>query len=158
MRPIWFFAVPRIWEKLKAAIEIGIDAETDAKRRQAIEWALDVGRRMVAAEQAGEEPSAELAAEHAKAEETVLSSLRERVGFDQSAGRTSAPLPVAQETIEFFHALGVPLAEVWGMSETTGVGTCNPPDRIRIGTVGPAAPGVELKLADDGEVLCAAAR
>ena len=55
--------------------------------------------------------------------------------------------------IEFFHAIGVPLAELWGMSETTGYGTCNPPDRIKIGTVGPVSPGVEIKLADDGEVL-----
>jgi long-subunit acyl-CoA synthetase (AMP-forming) len=55
--------------------------------------------------------------------------------------------------IEFFHALGIPLAELWGMSETTGAGTCNPPERIKIGTVGPAAPGVEIKLAEDGEVM-----
>jgi long-subunit acyl-CoA synthetase (AMP-forming) len=55
--------------------------------------------------------------------------------------------------IEFFHALGIPLAELWGMSETTGAGTCNPPDRIKIGTVGPPAPNVEIKLAEDGEVM-----
>jgi len=55
--------------------------------------------------------------------------------------------------IEFFHALGIPLAELWGMSETTGAGCCNPPDKIKIGTVGPPAPGCEVKLADDGEVL-----
>ena len=61
--------------------------------------------------------------------------------------------PTPREVIEFFHAIGVPLAELWGMSETTGYGTCNPPDRIKIGTVGPVSPGVEIKLADDGEVL-----
>jgi long-chain acyl-CoA synthetase len=55
--------------------------------------------------------------------------------------------------IEFFHALGVPLAELWGMSETTGAGTCNPPEKVKIGTVGPAAPGIEIKLAEDGELL-----
>ena len=55
--------------------------------------------------------------------------------------------------IEFFHAMGVPLAELWGMSETSGAGTVNPPGRIKIGTVGPAAPGIEVKLAEDGEVL-----
>ena len=55
--------------------------------------------------------------------------------------------------IEFFHALGIPLAELWGMSETTGAGTCNPPERIKIGTIGPPAPNVEIKLADDGEIL-----
>jgi long-subunit acyl-CoA synthetase (AMP-forming) len=153
VRPIWFFAVPRVWEKLKAAMEIGIGAEDDANRRQAIEWALGVGRRMVATEQAGEEPSAELAAEHAKAEEMVLAGLRERVGFDQLRWAHAGAAPCPRETIEFFHAIGVPLAELWGLSESTGAGTCNPPDRIKIGSVGPAAPGAELKLADDGEVL-----
>ncbi|MFL5872191.1 MAG: AMP-dependent synthetase/ligase [Solirubrobacterales bacterium] len=153
VRPIWFFAVPRVWEKLKAAMEIGIGAEADPNRRQAIEWALDVGRRMVAAEQAGEEPSEELAAEHAKAEETALSSLRERVGFDQLSWAHVGAAPCPRETIEFFHAIGVPLAELWGLSESTGAGTCNPPERIKIGTVGPPAPGAELRIAEDGEVL-----
>ena len=55
--------------------------------------------------------------------------------------------------IEFFHAIGVPVAELWGMSETCGYGTCNPPGRIKIGTVGPASPGAEITLAEDGEVL-----
>jgi long-subunit acyl-CoA synthetase (AMP-forming) len=153
VRPVWFFAVPRVWEKLKAAMEIGIEAEPDAERRQAVEWALGVGRRMLAAEQAGEEPSAELVAEHAKAEVTVLASLRERVGFDQLRWAHAGAAPCPRETIEFFHAIGVPLAELWGLSESTGTGTCNPPERIKIGTVGLAAPGAELKLADDGEVL-----
>jgi long-subunit acyl-CoA synthetase (AMP-forming) len=61
--------------------------------------------------------------------------------------------PTAPEVIEFFHALGIPLAELWGMSETTGAGTCNPPERIKIGTIGPPAPGVEIKLAEDGEIM-----
>ncbi|HEU4737917.1 MAG TPA: long-chain fatty acid--CoA ligase [Solirubrobacterales bacterium] len=152
VRPVWFFAVPRVWEKLKAAMEIGIGAEPDENRRQAIEWALEVGQRMVAAEQAGEEPSAELAAEHAKAEQ-VLGALRERIGFDQLSWAHVGAAPCPQETIEFFHAIGVPLAELWGLSESTGAGTCNPPERIKIGTVGPAAPGAELKIAEDGEVL-----
>jgi len=63
----------------------------------------------------------------------------------------AAPTPT--EVIEFFHALGVPLAELWGMSETTGAGCCNPPDHIKIGTVGPPAPDCEVTLAEDGEVL-----
>ena len=63
----------------------------------------------------------------------------------------AAPTPV--EVLEFFHAIGLPLAELWGMSETCGAGTVNPRDRIKLGTVGPAAPGVQVKLADDGEVL-----
>ncbi len=153
VRPTWFFAVPRVWEKLKAAMEIGIGAEPDENRRQAVEWALGVGKRKVEAEQSGAELPPELAAEYAKADELVLSKLRERIGLDQILFANVGAAPTPPEVIEFFHAIGVPLSEVWGLSESSGVGTCNPPERIKIGTVGPPKPGVELKLAEDGEVL-----
>jgi long-chain acyl-CoA synthetase len=153
VRPHWFFAVPRVWEKLKAALEIGIAADPDAERQQAVEWALEVGRRKVEAEQTGGEVPADLATEHARAEEQVLAELRQRVGLDQLLIANVGAAPTPRETIEFFLAMGVPLAELWGLSETTGVGSCNLPGAIRLGTVGPAAPGVELKLAEDGEVL-----
>jgi len=153
VRPHWFFAVPRVWEKLKAALEIGIAADPDPERQQAVEWALEVGRRKVEAEQGGGEVPADLAAEHARAEEQVLAELRRRVGLDQLLIANVGAAPTPRETIEFFLAMGVPLAELWGLSETTGVGSCNLPGAIRLGTVGPAAPGVELKLAEDGEVL-----
>jgi long-subunit acyl-CoA synthetase (AMP-forming) len=153
VRPHWFFAVPRVWEKLKAAMEIGIAADPDPERQQAVEEALEVGRRRLEVEQAGEEMPADLAAEHARAEARVLGELRQRVGLDQLIQANVGAAPTPRETIEFFLAMGVPLSELWGLSETTGVGSVNPPGAIRVGTVGPAAPGVELKLAEDGEVL-----
>jgi long-chain acyl-CoA synthetase len=153
VRPTWFFAVPRIWEKLKAAIEAGLEAEQDEERKQATRWALDVGLRKVKLEQAGEPVPDDLQAEHAKADELVLSKMRKLLGLDQIESVNVGAAPTPREVIEFFHAIGVPLAELWGMSETTGYGTCNPPDKIKIGTVGPVSPGVEIKLADDGEVL-----
>jgi len=153
VRPTWFFAVPRVWEKLKAAMEIGIGAEPDENRKKAVEWALDVGGRRVEAEQGWGGVPAELAAEYAKADELVLSKLRERVGLDQVEAVHVGAAPTPREVIEFFHAIGIPLAELWGLSESCASGTCNPLERIKIGTVGPAAPGVEMKLAEDGEVL-----
>jgi long-subunit acyl-CoA synthetase (AMP-forming) len=153
VRPTWFFAVPRVWEKLKAAIEAGVAAEQDAAKKQATEWALGVGLKKVRAEQAGEAVPDELAGEHAKADELVLSKIRARLGLDQVESVNVGAAPTPREVIEFFHAIGVPLAELWGMSETSGYGACNPPERIRIGTVGPPAPGAEIRLADDGEVL-----
>ncbi len=153
VKPSWFFAVPRIWEKLKAAIEASVEAEQDEAKKQATQWALGVGLRKVRAEQAGEPVDEELAAEHAKADELVLSKIRTRLGLDQVESVNVGAAPTPREVIEFFHAIGIPLAELWGMSETTGYGTCNPPGRIKIGTVGPPAPGAEVKLADDGEVL-----
>jgi long-subunit acyl-CoA synthetase (AMP-forming) len=153
VHPTWFFAVPRIWEKLKAAIEAGIEAEQDEERKQATRWALDVALRKVKLEQEGEPIPDDLAADFAKADGQVLSKLRGMLGLDQVESVNVGAAPTPREVIEFFHAIGVPLAELWGMSETTGYGTCNPPDKIKIGTVGPASPGVEIKLADDGEVL-----
>src|SRR3712207_2056412 len=83
----------------------------------------------------------------------VLSKIRERLGLDQLEALNVGAAPTPREVIAFFHALGLPLAELWGMSETCGAGTCNRPDHIKIGTVGPASPGVEVKLAEDGELL-----
>jgi long-chain acyl-CoA synthetase len=153
VKPTWFFAVPRIWEKLKAAIEAGVAAEQDAAKKQATEWALGVGLKKVRAEQAGEEVPEELAQEYAKADELVLSKIRARLGLDQIESVNVGAAPTPREVIEFFHAIGVPVAELWGMSESCGYGACNPPNRIKIGTVGPPSPGVEMKLADDSELL-----
>ncbi len=153
VRPTFFFAVPRIWEKLKAALEIGFEQEQDPIRRRAVEVAVDVGRRRTEAGQETGHVPEELELEFSRSDAAVLSGIRKRLGFDQLEFVSVAAAPCPREVIEFFHALGIPLAELWGMSETSGVGTCNPPDGIRIGTVGPPTPGVELKLADDGEIL-----
>jgi long-subunit acyl-CoA synthetase (AMP-forming) len=153
VRPTWFFAVPRIWEKLKAALEAGMAAEQDEERKKATQWAFDVGLRKVQLEQAGEEVPQELLEEYAKADEMVLSKVRSMLGLDELESLNVGAAPTPREVIEFFHALGLPLAELWGMSETTGAGSCNPPGKVKIGTVGPPAPGIEIKLADDGEVL-----
>lgn len=153
VRPTWFFAVPRIFEKLKAAFEAGVEAEEDEQKKTATKWAIGVGAKRVELEQAGEEIPSDLAEEHAKADAAVLSKIREKLGFDQLEALNVGAAPTPREVIAFYHALGLPLAELWGMSETCGAGTCNPPDKIKIGTVGPPSPGMEIKLAEDGEVL-----
>src|SRR3954454_18286574 len=153
VRPTWFFSVPRIYEKLKAALEAGIEAEEDEQRKKATKWALDVALQKVKLEQAGEPVPPELAEQHALADAEVLSKIRGLLGLDELESLNVGAAPTPREVIEFFHALGLPLAELWGMSETCGAGTCNPPEKVKIGTVGPPAPGIELQLADDGEVL-----
>jgi long-chain acyl-CoA synthetase len=153
VRPTWFFAVPRIWEKLKAGLEAMIESEQDPERKRALQWALDVGHRKVRLEQAAEPVPDELAEEHRNADEQVLAKLRRQLGLDQLeavyVGAAPTPIPV----LEFFHALGVPVAELWGLSESTGSGAVNLPGSVKIGSVGQVTPGMELKLADDGEVL-----
>jgi long-subunit acyl-CoA synthetase (AMP-forming) len=153
VRPQWFFSVPRIFEKLKAAIEAGVEHEQDAQKKQATQWALSVGMKKVKAVQAGEEVSAELAAEYEKADAMVLSKIREKLGLDQLEALNVGAAPTPREVIEFYHSIGLPLAELWGMSETCGAGACNRPEHIKIGTVGQTAPGGEIKLDEDGEVL-----
>jgi long-chain acyl-CoA synthetase len=153
VRPTVFGAVPRIWEKLKAGLEAAFDAEPDEARRQAVGWALDVGRRRVRAEQAGDPVDEELAAESARAQELVCAPLRERLGLDRVEHFVVGAAPTPPDVLEFFLALGIPICELWGLSETSCVATINPPDGIRIGTVGPPLPGVELRIADDGEIF-----
>ncbi len=153
VRPQWFFSVPRIFEKLKSAIEAGIAADEDEQRRKALREAIELGLRKVRAEQAGEELPDEMAERWRQADEQLLSKIRERLGFDELEALNVGAAPTPREVVEFYHAIGLPLAELWGMSETCGAGTCNRPEHIKIGTVGPAAPGVEIKLGEDGEVL-----
>ena len=152
VRPTWFFAVPRIWEKLKSGLEQSIAAWPE-EQRAATERALAGALRKVRLEQRGEPVPADLAARVAKADEAIFAKLREHLGLDRVEACNVGAAPTAPEVIEFFHALGIPLSELWGMSETTGAGTCNPPDRIKIGTIGPPAPGVDIKLAEDGEIM-----
>jgi long-subunit acyl-CoA synthetase (AMP-forming) len=153
VRPSWFFAVPRIWEKLKAGLEAMIHAEQDAERKRALTWAVELGHQKVRLEQSGKEVPAELAQEHAKADELVLSKLREQLGLDQLEAVYVGAAPTPLAVLEFFHAIGVPVAELWGLSESCGSGTVNLPHAIKLGTVGQVAPNMELKLAGDGEVL-----
>jgi len=152
VRPSWFFAVPRIWEKLKAGLETMIAGQPDEQAR-VTQAAIDAAVRKVRLEQAGEPVPPELAEEVAKADAEIFSGLRSMLGLDQVEAINVGAAPTPVEVLEFFHAIGLPLAELWGMSETCGAGSVNPPGRIKIGTVGPAAPGVELKLDTDGEVL-----
>jgi len=152
VRPSWFFAVPRIWEKLKAGLEAmvaGQPEEQRAKTQAAVRDALE----KVRLEQAGKEVPADLAARVAEADREIFAGLRSMLGLDQVKAIHVGAAPTPVEVLEFFHAIGLPLAELWGMSETCGAGAANPPERIKIGTVGPPAPGVEIKLDEDGEVL-----
>ncbi len=152
VRPSWFFAVPRIWEKLKAGMEAMIAGQPE-ERRQELQTAIEAGVRKVRLEQAGEPVPDELAEQVAKADAEIFAGLREMLGLDQVEAINVGAAPTPVEVLEFFHAIGLPLAELWGMSETCGAGSVNPKEKIKLGTVGPAAPGVELKLDDDGEVL-----
>jgi long-chain acyl-CoA synthetase len=152
VKPTWFFAVPRIWEKLKAGLEANMAKLPDEQRVPA-QKGVEAALQKVRLDQAGKEVPEELAAAVAQADEQLFSKLREGLGLDEINGVHVGAAPTPIEVLEFFHAIGIEVGELWGMSETCGVATCNPPDRVRLGTVGPPVPGIEIKLADDGEVL-----
>jgi long-subunit acyl-CoA synthetase (AMP-forming) len=152
-RPTMFGSVPRVWEKLKAALEAGFAAEQDESRRAAIAQALEAGVRKVRLEQAREPVPDELSAACERAEASVFSPLRARLGFDRCESYIIGAAPAPLEVFEFFAAIGIPIREVWGMSELSCVATLVPREDIRFGTVGKALPGIELRIADDGELL-----
>ena len=152
VRPTWFFAVPRVWEKLKAGLETMLDSLPDEQKEPA-QKGLQAAIARVRAEQAGEEVPAEIAAAAAKMEEQMFGGLRTHLGLDEVIAVNVGAAPTPVEVLEFFHAIGIPVAELWGMSETCGGATVNPPDKVKIGTVGPPLPGVEIRLAEDGEVM-----
>jgi long-subunit acyl-CoA synthetase (AMP-forming) len=152
VHPTWFFAVPRIWEKLKAGLETMQAAQPEEQRRP-IQDAMNASLERVRLRQRGEPVPAELEAKVAEADANMFSKLRAMLGLDQLIAVNVGAAPTPVEVLEFFHALGIELAELWGMSETCGAGTSNRPGEVKIGTVGPAHPGVELKIADDGELL-----
>ena len=152
VNPTWFFAVPRIFEKLKAGIEAML-ANLPDEQREPAQKGLQAAIAKVRAEQAGEEVPAEVAKAAEEADEQLFSRLRPQLGLDEALAVNAGAAPTPLEVLEFFHAIGIPVGELWGMSETCGLGTINPPDKIKLGTVGPPTPGIEIKLDDDGEVL-----
>ncbi len=153
VRPTIWGAVPRVWEKLKAGIEFAVGHETDEAKRQALQWAMSVAAKRAATLLAGDAMSGELAAEWAKADELVLSKLRERLGFGELRWGVSGAAPIPKETLAFFLGLGIPIAEVWGMSELSCVASVSHPRDARLGTVGKLLPGLGGRIADDGEFL-----
>jgi long-subunit acyl-CoA synthetase (AMP-forming) len=152
-RPTFWGGVPRVWEKLQAALQAGIEAEPDDARRAATQRAIELGLCKVRAEQAGEPVSDELREAYKRAEEAVFSKIRQKLGFERCEWYMIGAAPCAPELLEFFAAIGIPISEVWGMSEATSIGTIVPQDDLRLGTVGPPIPGVEIRLAEDGELL-----
>ncbi|ORA83418.1 long-chain fatty acid--CoA ligase [Mycolicibacter kumamotonensis] len=153
VRPTIWAAVPRIWEKLKAAIEFTVAGEPDENRRAALQWALAVGAKRSAALMAGEPIPDDVASEWAQADELVLSKLRAKVGLDELRWAVSGAAPIPKETLGFFAGIGVPICEVWGMSELSCVASTAHPRDARLGTVGKLLPGLESRIASDGEFL-----
>ncbi|MEN3357581.1 MAG: long-chain acyl-CoA synthetase [Mycobacteriales bacterium] len=152
VRPNNLFGPPRVWEKLRAGIEAGV-AAAGPEMAAGFGRALAVGRQ-VADLRARQEPlPAPLAAAWEQVDATAFAPLRARIGLDQLryAFAGAAPLPV--DVLYFMRAIGLPFSEIYGMSENTGGMTWDP-YLVKPGTVGRAYPGVDVRLLDDGEIVC----
>jgi long-subunit acyl-CoA synthetase (AMP-forming) len=148
VRPHFFLGVPRVWEKMQAAIEAKGAAASPLRRRVAA-WARGVGRRAGEADQSHRPRPWS----YALAERLVFRTVRERLGLDRARLLAVSSAPIAKETLEFFQSLGLPVMEAYGMSECSGPATMALPERYRLGWAGYAIPGTELALGPDGEVL-----
>jgi long-chain acyl-CoA synthetase len=151
VRPTVFPSVPRVYEKVHTGVTTKFAQEKGVKRAL-IDWALRVGRRASELRQAERELPRGLALQHRLADRLVYSKVKERLGGRLRIG-ISGGAPLAKEIIEFFHSLDILILEGYGLTECTTAATVNRPSQFRFGTVGPALPGVELRIADDGEVL-----
>jgi long-chain acyl-CoA synthetase len=151
VRPTVFPSVPRVYEKVHTAVTAKFDEATGLKRRL-IDWALQVGGKVSKLREAGRSVPRGLALQHKLADRLVYSKVKSRLGGKVRIG-VSGGAPLAKDIIEFFAALDILILEGYGLTECTTGATINRPTRYRFGSVGPALPGVELRVADDGELL-----
>lgn len=150
--PRWFLGVPRIWEKLRSALLARFQG-APAEQRAAMEGALELAGRKVRLEQDGERVPTDLATQVAGADTAAFAPLRAQLGFDRIQLMMTGAAPIAPAVHEFYLAIGLPLAEGFGMSETGALGMTNPAGAIKVGSVGKTMPGTEVRIAEDGELL-----
>jgi long-chain acyl-CoA synthetase len=151
VRPTVFPSVPRVYEKIHAAVLAKFDEETGVRRRL-IDWALDVGRRVSRLREAKQPVPRALALQHGLADRLVYSKIKDRLGGRLRIANAGGA-PLSRDVAEFFHAIDILILEGYGLSEITTAATVNRQDDFRFGTVGKPLPGVELRVADDGEIL-----
>lgn len=161
--PTILFAVPRIWEKIHSQVELRMQ-EADFFKRGAYRLATRIGRAYARRRLGRRDPSASsglraalstaaLRSAYGVAHALVLHPLKRRLGLDRVRLAISGAAPIAPDVLWYFHSIGVPIREVYGQTEGSGPTTIHRGDEIRLGTVGRPLPGVEVRLAEDGEIL-----
>jgi len=150
--PGMFPAAPRVYEKMKSKIE-GAVAGAPATKQMLFKWAINTGKQTIPYTTTGRPLPFLLGLTYGLADKLVLSKLRARLGLARAQVLLSGSAPLDSEVHAFFLACGLTLLEAYGLTETCPGLTANRPGKIKVGTVGPPLPGVELKIADDGEIL-----
>jgi len=152
VQPLVFFAVPRVWEKVFSTVTIMV-REAGKLQQLAYGWAIGTGQKMVKHIEAGTEAGAGLKAQYWLARKLVLDNVRRMVGLNKVELALTGAAPISPELIRWYLALGIPLREGWGMTETTGGGTVNPRGKSRPGSIGVPGPGIEMRISEQGEIL-----
>ena len=152
VQPTLIFGVPRIWEKFHAGVSEKLGAATGFKKKL-VDWVRRVAMKKTELENRGEKMGPFLALQYKAANRLVLSKLKPALGLGRARMCVSGAAPIAKEVLEFFGSLDIPIREVYGQSEDTGPTTINIQGKTKFGTVGALIPGVDVKIADDGEIL-----
>jgi long-chain acyl-CoA synthetase len=152
VRPTIFFGVPRVWEKMHSAIEAKLAGATGFKGKLA-KWALSTGRRWHDAELNGERPGAWLSMQKKLAHSLVHKKVKAAIGLDQAHMLASGAAPIAAEKLKFFTGLDIVIREVYGQSESSGASTISLRGATRLGSVGRPLDGLDVRIAEDGEIL-----
>jgi long-chain acyl-CoA synthetase len=151
-RPTIFFAVPRVWEKFQMAIREEVERSSGVARRL-VETYLRAADKRSEADRTKIRPRARDWVAYAVLDRVVGAKIRAQVGLDKARLLVSGAAPIDPGLLWWFHGVGLDIAEVYGQTEDCGPTTLNPPGRIRFGSVGPPLPGVDVRVADDGEIL-----
>ena len=152
VRPTIFFGVPRVWEKMQAGIEAKLNQATGAKATLA-RWALGVGQRWHELDHAGKPCGPWLGLQMNLARKLIHSKVQAALGLDQARFLSSGAAPIHPDKLRFFAGLDLPVRELYGQSEVCGPSTMSFPGSTRVGSVGKALPGTEMRVAEDGELL-----
>jgi long-chain acyl-CoA synthetase len=152
VQPTLFFGVPRIWEKFQTGVSAKLKQATGAKKAL-VEWAMDVAREANALKMRGKAPSGVLGLQYKLAQRLVFRKLKAALGMSRARNCVSGAAPIAKEVLDFFLGLDLIVSEVYGQSEDTGPTTFNVASNAKLGTVGTKLEGLEVKIADDGEIL-----
>ena len=151
-RPEVFFAVPRVWEKFHAGLMAKLAENPNARKRALALGAVALASEAQRQELAGGRPGLLDRIKLGLFDRLVFSKIRHGLGLDELKLAISAAAPISADLLMFFRGIGLPVYELYGMTESSGPGTSNRAGEDRIGTVGRAMPGVEIETADDGEI------